>query len=101
MNEPKPWFVKITGPMQFQIKPYAWQGWVALFVWIALESAVSLLLLLEWVRERWWIVAILIVAMTLALIVWSVGLAVPIEEVRAAEEREWSRRGGRGRTPRA
>jgi hypothetical protein len=95
MNEPRPWFVKITGPMQFQIKPFAWQGWVAMFVWIALEMAISLLLLLESVRERWWIVAILLAAMTLALIVWSLGLAVPIEQVRAAEERERARRGAR------
>jgi NAD/NADP transhydrogenase beta subunit len=91
MDEPKPWFVKITGPMQWQIKPYGWPGWALMVVWALLLSAIMSLLLVESGRERWWIVTLLSLAITVPLIVVSIQLAVPIEDLRAAEQRRRKR----------
>jgi hypothetical protein len=95
VDEPKPWFVRITGPMRWQIKPYAWQGWALMGVWMVLLWAINLLLFVESVRERWWIVLLLSAAITVPLIVLSIQMAVPIEELRAAEHKR-----GKPRRPR-
>ena len=91
MTEPKPWFVKITGPMRFQIKPYAWQGWALMGVWMAALWAIMALLFIDSLRERWWIVLLLSAAVTVPLILISLQMAVPIEELRAAEGRRRGR----------
>ena len=91
MNESKPWFVKITGRMQWQIKPYGWQGWAMMGVWAVLQSAICSLLFIESVRERWWIVTMLGTAITIPLIILAIHIAVPIEEVRAVQQRRTKR----------
>ena len=93
MNEPKPWFVKITGPMRWQIKPYGWPGWALMGVWMILLWAINALLFVESLRERWWIVLLLSAAITIPLIVVSIQMAVPIDELRAAEQRQRKRKG--------
>lgn len=96
MDEPKPWFVKVTGPMRWQIKPYAWQGWALMGIWAVLLWAIMLLLFVESVRERWWVVLLLSAVITIPLIALSIQLAVPIEELRETKRR----RGNRGRPKR-
>jgi hypothetical protein len=93
VSEPKPWFVKITGPMQWQLKPYGWQGWAVMAVWAVAMSGTMTLLFLEAVHEQWWIVPLLTAAITAPLILFAAQNSVPIEELRAAEQRR--RRHGR------
>jgi hypothetical protein len=98
MNEPKPWFVTITGPMQWQLKPYAWQGWAVMSVWAVAILGVMALLLLETVREQWWIVPLLAMAVTVPLILIVIQNSVPIDELRSGRQRRRGRaRGGRER----
>jgi hypothetical protein len=80
-NREKPWFVKIKSPGHYKIKPYGRTGWLLMLLWIVVFQAISCLLFIEAVRNQFWIVIVLGVAVTIPLIVLAIRTAVPIEQV--------------------
>ncbi len=96
-GDEKPWFVKITGPMRYQIKPYAPGGWLVMGLWAIVLLAVNALMFLPAVQERWWAVPLLSAAVTVPLLVFGFRTAVPIEEVQRRADERRRQDGGRRR----
>ena len=96
MHDDRPWFVKITGPGRYQIRPYGRGGWLLTGVWALALSAVCSLLFVEPIREQEWVVPLLIFAVTFPLVLFGMRTAVPVEELARPQRKSGRRRKGAG-----